>query len=231
MTPPALSIVVPALNEAAGMGALLSDLRSLASPHEVIVVDGGSTDDTAEVARSGGARVVTSSRGRGRQLRAGVLEARAPVLCMLHADVRVPRDTLAALDGLARDGCARAIAFRLRIDAPGLAFRVVERGAALRARWLGLPYGDQGLALDRATYDAVGGYADVPLMEDVLLVRALRARGGVGLRPETLLVSARRWQRDGVWRRSARNLAVLARWALGATPASLHARYERSRTG
>ena len=227
MRTPALSIVIPTTDEAHTVEGLLADLAALRATHEVIIADGGSVDDTVALATRMGARVVHAPRGRGSQLRAGVRTSSGRVLCVLHADVRLPAATLVALDALAREGAPRAVAFRLRIDARGVRYRLVEAGANLRSRVPGLPYGDQGLVVDRATYDAAGGFPDVPIMEDVLLVRALRGHGGVGLRREQVVVSARRWMRDGVWRRSARNLSVLLRWMLGASPHDLVARYER----
>jgi rSAM/selenodomain-associated transferase 2 len=229
---PRLSIVVPAVDEVATLPALLADLARLTIDRvEVIVADGGSRDRTPEIAAAAGARVVGAQRGRGRQLRAGADAARGALLCFLHADVRLDDRALAALARLVADPVAREAphAFRLRIDAPGAAYRVVERAANARSRILGLPYGDQGLVVSRAAYDAAGGYADVPLMEDVMLVRALGRTSRVRLLDASLTVSARRWERDGVWRRSARNLGILARWLAGASPESLVADYDRAR--
>ncbi len=228
---PALSVVVPALNEGAALPALLGDLRALGPAVEVIVADGGSTDDTAAVAAAAGASVVAAERGRGRQLRAGAAAARAPLLCFLHADVRLDARAVADLARLAADPRSgeAAWAFRLRIDGRRAAYRAIERGANARSSLLGLPYGDQGLVVSRAAYDAAGGYAAVPLMEDVMLVRALGRLLPVRLLPSGVTVSARRWERDGAWRRSARNLALLARWMAGAAPERLAGEYERGR--
>jgi rSAM/selenodomain-associated transferase 2 len=224
---PALSVVVPALDEARTLPALLDALRrGLRVPHEVIVADGGSADGTDAVARDAGARVVTGARGRGRQLAAAVAASRAPLLCALHADARPSPAALARLDALAAETAAgrppaHAYAFRLAIDAPGAAFRVVERTANARSRWLALPYGDQGLVMTRAAYDAAGGYPPWPLMEDVALVRALARVTGVRLLDAAVTVSARRWQRDGVVRRTLANWRLLARYLLGASPERL----------
>ena len=229
---PALSVVVPALDEARTLPALLDALaRGVRAPHEVIVADGGSADGTAEVARAAGARVVTGGRGRGRQLAAAVAAARAPLLCAFHADARPSPRALEHLDALAVATAAgrppaHAYAFRLAIDAPGAAFRAVERAANARSRWLRLPYGDQGLVVTRAAYDAAGGYPPWPLMEDVALVRALRRVTGVRLLDAEVTVSARRWRRDGVARRTLANWWLLARWWLGASPDRLAREYD-----
>jgi hypothetical protein len=118
----------------------------------------------------------------------------------------------------------RAFAFRLRIDAPRAVYRLVEWGTNLRSRWLGLPYGDQGLVVSRATYRAAGGYPPWPLLEDVALVSVLARTVGVRLLPADLLVSAGRWERDGVLRRTLAGWWLLLRYALGAAPERLAAR-------
>ena len=229
---PELSVVVPALNEASALPALLSTLASgLPAGYEVVVADGGSTDGTPELAGSGGARIVAAPRGRGRQLRAGAAAADGEVLWFLHADARPDRGTMGEVARLATAHAAGAVlgaahAARLAIDAPGAAYRVVEAGANLRSRLASLPYGDQGLLVARSHYEAVGGYPPWPLMEDVALVRALR-RAGVPIRllDGTVTVSARRWQRDGVVRRTLGNWRLLARFLAGADPEELVRRY------
>lgn len=225
---PPLSVVVPALDEAAGIGALLADLAPLLrdEANEVVVVDGGSRDATAAIAEAAGARVVQAPRGRGLQLRAGAAAARAGWLLFLHADVRVSHVALGlALDCVEADRRDEAYWFRLAIDGPGVALRLVERAANLRSRLLGLPYGDQGLLVHRTLYDAVGGFDAVPLMEDVALVRRLARTGRLREIRAPLLVSPRRWQRDGVVRRTLRNQEILLRWLLGASPERLAERY------
>jgi rSAM/selenodomain-associated transferase 2 len=218
---PALSVIVPALDEERGIAELFGDLRRLTVPHEVIVVDGGSRDATPALAREAGAQVVSSRAGRGAQLRLGARIARAPLLFFVHADVRLEPASVRRLDALARTPAREALAFRLRIDAERYAFRVVERTANVRSRWLKMPYGDQGLIVRRECYEAAGGYPGYPLMEDVALVRTLRRVCGVGLLPEEIRVSARRWERDGIVRRTAHNWLLVTRFLLGADPATL----------
>jgi rSAM/selenodomain-associated transferase 2 len=221
MPAPRLSIIIPTLDEEVNLGALLTNLSTLRSSHEIVVVDGGSTDGTRAVAMERGARVITAARGRGTQLRAGASASTAPMLAFLHADVRLAAPGIAALDRLVEADSRRAWAYRLRIDDPRARFRLVEWLANWRSTFLGLPYGDQGLVLPRAQYEAVGGFADVPIMEDVMIARALRAVGGIALLEAPILVSARRWQRNGVLRRSLRNLVLLARFLAGTSPARL----------
>lgn len=220
-----LSVIVPTLNEAAAVARLLSDLDRLKVAREVIVVDGRSDDATADIARENGATVLTAGRGRGAQLGAGADAARAPLLLFLHADVRLDRAATTLLDALALAPPSCAMAFRLRIDAHGTAYRLIEFGANLRARAAALPYGDQGLLVRREDYLRAGGYPDVPLMEDVALVRALRRITDVRLMDAAITVSARRWKRDGPLRRMLSNWMLMTRYLTGASPEALSAHY------
>jgi rSAM/selenodomain-associated transferase 2/rSAM/selenodomain-associated transferase 1 len=227
---PRVTIVVPVLNEADAIGGLLDDLRGLAAPAEIIVVDGGSVDGTRGAAEEGGALVVTGARGRGAQLRLGAERGRGPLLCFLHADVRLGSDAIAELDALIADWRAGAHAFRLRIDAAGTVYRVIEWVANLRSRYGRLPYGDQGLIVRRSDYEAVGGYPPLPLMEDVALVRALRRMVPIRLLGAPILVSARRWERDGPILRSVRNGLLLLAYFSGRSPEALARRYRAPST-
>ena len=224
-TLPALSVIVPTLHEERSIARLLDDLRQLDVPHEVIVVDGGSEDGTMVVARRHGANVLRARRGRGSQLAAGARAASAPVLCFLHADVRLHAHARGELAELARTRAAGAFAFRFRIDARGWRYRIIELGARLRVRLFRLPYGDQGLVVSRGDYEAAGGYADVPLMEDVALVDALRRVTTVRSLRSELPVSARRWEREGPLTRMFRNWGMMLAYRLGASPHRLAARY------
>jgi rSAM/selenodomain-associated transferase 2 len=221
----AVSVIVPTVNEERSITGLLGDLRELEVPHEVIVVDGGSTDDTVAVAARHGARVLRARRGRGAQLAAGARAASAPILCFLHGDVRLHADARRELAQLARSRPAGAFAFRFRIDAPGWRYRLIELGARLRMRIFRLPYGDQGLVVSRADYEAAGGYPDLPLMEDVALADALRHVTSVRALRSELPVSARRWEREGAFTRTLRNWRIMVAYRLGASPHRLASRY------
>lgn len=230
---PRVSIIIPTRDEAIAIPGLLADLALLPlSAVEVIVTDGGSRDETCAIAEHAGARVVRSpegSAGRGRQLRQGAAASSGEVLCFLHADVRLDGAARQALSGVMETGAwERAVhVFRLRIDGLGVSYRIIEWGANLRTRLLSLPYGDQGLIVSRADYEAVGGFPDVPLMEDVMLARLLGRRRPIHRLKAALTVSARRWERDGPWRRSARNLMVLGRFLAGVPPERLVGIYEK----
>lgn len=220
-----LSIVIPALNEAMGLPHLLDDLRLLDDPAvELLVVDGGSDDETVAHAEAAGARVLHTAPGRGRQLRAGARAARGDWLLFLHADSRLGRDAIAALR-LAVDQPRPFVAavFRFAIDLPRGWKTFIERGQAVREALLGLPYGDQGLLVRREAYEAVGGYPDLPIMEDVALVRRLRTRHHVHRLPAQLLTSGRRYRERGVLRTWLLHTALILLYGVGVPPTQLAA--------
>jgi rSAM/selenodomain-associated transferase 2 len=182
-------------------------------PAEVIVVDGGSTDATVEIARPH-ARVIESLRGRATQQNAGAAAATGDVLLFLHADCRLrPGWQAAVRRAAARPGFA-AGAFRMQIDGGGWLYRAIERGGDLRVRWLGLPYGDQAIFVRRSTFEQLGGFPHVRLMEDLMFMRRVRRLGRVALVPQAVQVSPRRWLRAGVVTQTLRNwmLTALAVW-------------------
>ncbi len=226
MTAP-ISIVIPTLNAATVLPGTLAPLVAGVAEgivRELVVSDGGSTDATCEVAEATGAVVVEGPAGRGGQLRRGAAAARGAWLLFLHADTHLSPDWVgAAAAHLSRPDTAGY--FRLAFRADGLAPRVVAGWANLRADMLGLPYGDQGLLISRALYDHVGGYPDIPLMEDVALARALRGR--LCRLPATAETSAARYEAEGWVHRGARNLSTVALYFAGRDPAQLVTRYAR----
>lgn len=223
-----LSIVIPTFDAAAELPQTAEALLAGATSglvREMVISDGGSQDDTLEIARDLGAIVVSGPAGRGGQLARGVAAAKGPWVLLLHADTHLGD----GWDVVAHDHMTKhpdkAAWFRLRFRASGLAARVVAGGANLRSKYLGVPYGDQGLLVSRKTLASVGGVPDVALMEDVLLARALRGRLR-GLDCEAL-TSAARYESDGWTKRVSRNLGTLTRFYLGASPKALKQRYEK----
>lgn len=210
-----LSWIIPARQEAQGLALLLADVQDgLTEGDELIVVDGESQDATQMVARLHGAHVVSSSPSRGGQLRHGVAQARGQRLVFIHADSRLAGGAELSRQ-LRRLPPGLAHCFRLKVDDPRPCFRVLEWLVAMRTTMLGLPYGDQGLVLDRHLYEGCGGFRDLPLMEDVDLVLRLRRWGGVRQLPYSIRTSARRWRRHGLLRTSLRNMILMLRWFLG----------------
>ena len=223
-----LSIVIPTLNAAGDLPATADSLLAGVTAglvREMIVSDGGSRDETVQVARALGAVIVEGDAGRGAQLARGVAAAKGDWVLLLHADTQLGEGwEMAAYAHIAQHS-EKAGWFRLRFRSGGIGARIVAGGANLRSKYLGVPYGDQGLLIARDVLEQVGGVPQLPLMEDVALARALKGRMR-GLECEAL-TSAARYEQDGWVRRPLRNFATLVRYALGASPEALKKRYER----
>ncbi|MDH4320677.1 MAG: TIGR04283 family arsenosugar biosynthesis glycosyltransferase [Desulfobulbaceae bacterium] len=222
-----ISVVIPTLNAADGLAAALALV--VGEPGvEVVLVDGGSRDETVAIAKARGVRVLDSAPGRGRQMNAGAAVTCGDILLFLHGDTVLP----AGFAALVRETLARpevaAGAFRLSFARPtGLALGMVAWGANLRSRWFGRPYGDQALFVRRELFTALGGFPELPIMEDVVLVSNLRRHGRIVTRPEEVVTSARRWQREGVWRHTLRNQLILFGFYLGVAGERLAGWYRR----
>jgi len=227
-----ISVVIPTFNSEARLPATLASLVTAAVDglvREVIIADGGSSDGTAAIADQTGARLIAGARGRGSQLAAGAKAARFPWLLFLHADTALEdgweREAIAFLRRIeAGDGAPSAAAFRFALDDQGVRPRLLERLVAVRCALLRLPYGDQGLLLPKRLYERLGGYRPLPLMEDVDLVRRLGRRRMTMLRARAV-TSAERFQREGYWRRSARNLLCLTLYLFKVPIATIHRLY------
>lgn len=222
MTIPAVSVIIPTLNAAESLPATLRALeegRAAGLVGELLLSDGGSQDGTVALGEAAGGRIVAAPRGRGPQLAAGGAAARGDWLLFLHADsVLQPgwiRPTAAFLGD--PDKVERAAAYRLRFDDADPRARRVAGLANWRARWLGLPYGDQGLLIGRVFYQRLGGFRALPLMEDVELVRRI-GRRRLSLLEAEVVTSAARYRRDGWWGRPLRNLSLLTAYFLGVPP-------------
>ena len=213
----AISVIIPARNEEQRIAPLLRQLAG-SKVREIIVVDAASTDRTAQVATRWGARVITSVPGRGPQLNAGAVVATGSILLFVHADTRLPEDFAPRVQQIL--ACPHVVcgAFRLRIDAPGISFRLIETFVAWRCRVRQMPYGDQTIFLKADTFRRFGGFPDYPAMEDFEFVRRLRRRGRIEIAPVPVLVSPRRWHARGVWRTTLLNQICIAAYYLGVSP-------------
>ena len=220
-----VSVIIPALEAAR---CLPMCLEVLSGADAVIVVDGGSRDETVALARGHGARVVLSARGRGQQLRAGAAEALTEWLLFLHADTVLQPSWRAEVEAFASDprNVKRAAFFTFAVDDLSAQARRLESMVRWRGRVLGLPYGDQGLLISRAFYDELGGYAAIPIMEDVDLVRRI-GRARLAVLPSLAVTCAERWRRDGWTLRSARNLGCLGLYYAGFSPRVIERLYRR----
>jgi rSAM/selenodomain-associated transferase 2 len=232
-----LSIIIPALNEEKALPGVLASLERQGDdpPFEVLLADGGSTDGTVQrfleltcswPARGRMARSVPCPRtGRAAQLNMGAREARGKALLFLHADTLLPAPaTQAVTQALAEPGVVGG-AFRHAFDEPGLLLSVISCWATTRSRLTGIHLGDQAMFARRSDFEAIGGFADVPLFEDLRLSRALRARGRVVTLPLSVATSARRLREAGVLKMGLRFAWLAARHALGADPARLKSEY------
>jgi len=223
-----ISIVIPALNEAPDLERLLPDLGARFPGAEVVLVDGGSTDATAAVAaRSPRVRLLASPRGRASQMNAGARAALGDVLLFLHADTLLPDGALAAVEAAVGDPGIVAGRFDVRFDNSRLLFRMISWFMNQRSRWSGISTGDQAIFVCRKPFDALGGYPDIPLMEDVELCRRLKRHGRMAALRLCVTTSARKWEREGAVR------TILLMWALRllymarVPPAQLHRWYYR----
>lgn len=215
---PTLGIVIPALNAAPSISATLEALSAASAVIDVdmLVVDGGSSDDTIIVAQEHGARTVTAPPGRGGQLAAGAAAVKGDWLLFVHADTWMEGEWVSAAIDFVQvpENVRRAGYFRLVLDDTTRAARRLECIVAWRTRLMGLPYGDQSLLLSRELYDTVGGFRPLELMEDVDLMRRIGRRRLVAL-PASARTSAVRYRRSGYLLRSARNLLCLMLYFLG----------------
>ena len=222
---PRLSIVVPVLDEAA---TLVSRLQALAPFRqrgaEVIVVDGGSQDGTAGLAVPWADRVLRAPRGRAAQMNAGADAARGRVLLFLHADTTLPPQADRAIEQAMATG-ARWGRFDVRIEGRHRLLPMVAALMNVRSRWSGLATGDQALFVERRLFLAAGGFAALPLMEDLDLSRRLRRIAPPACLRERVQTAGRRWDRQGLWRTIGLMWRLRAAWALGADPAELARRY------
>ena len=208
-----LSVVIPTLDEADLIGDAVASAG--AEGVEVLVVDGGSRDATAERARQTGAEVLHSPPGRARQLGVGAESARGDAVLFLHADTTLPPGwDVAVRTALADEGVVGG-AFRFRFDARSAALRLVEWSTRVRVALLRMPYGDQALFVRRRVLESMGGVPQVPIMEDLDLARELRRRGRLVLLPLPATTSARRYRSQGALRTVARNAVAWAGWLLG----------------
>jgi rSAM/selenodomain-associated transferase 2 len=219
-----ISIIIPTLNEASQIVAVLAALRAEAPAAELIVADGGSSDATAALAAPF-ALVVNAPRGRSRQMNAGAQLAHGDVLLFQHADTRLPAGALAAVEATIADPQVVGGAFALRFDQAGWLYTAIACSTNWRSRIRRSYTGDQAIFMRAQVFRALGGYADIPLMEDVEICRRLRHAGALRFLTPAVLVSARRHRRYGPLRVLTTGWAYQLLYALGMPPFALHRLY------
>jgi len=199
-------------------------------PHEIIVVDGGSADDTAKIARSLDCIVLNGPRCRAQQMNVGAAMATGEYLLFLHADTLLPADYVTHVRQILAQPEAVGGAFMFATSDDFAGRKLVERATNWRVRLWQFPYGDQGLFLRRNSFKQIGGFPDMPIMEDYEFVRRLRRLGKIVIAPATAVTSGRRWQRLGVLRTTLTNRAIILGYHLGISPSRLAGWYHGGRS-
>ena len=212
-----LSIIVPTLNEEARLQSLLDRLKR-ASPHEIIIADGGSNDSTVEIAEQAGVRVIDAPRGRASQMNLAAAMATGEFLLFLHADTMPPTDYLQVIRRILQTPGTSAGSFRFAIEGDLAGAPLIESLVHLRCRLQGTPYGDQGLFIRRRLFSHLGGFPDWPVMEDLHMVRLLKRLGSVRTAPQAAHTSSRRWETSGIIRTFLRHQLMLAAYQLNVPP-------------
>jgi len=222
---PYLSVIIPALNEEAHIEKTIANAWDPGA--EIIVVDGGSVDRTADRAEHAGARVIMGPRGRALQQNQGAAAARGNVLLFLHADTLLPRDYVAHVFETLMDRSVALGAFRFKTNLDRPLMRAIEVTTHFRSRTLRLPYGDQALFVRKSLFQAVGGFPEMPIAEDLFFVRLVSKQGRIAIAPVHAITSGRRWKEVGILRTTLMNQVILAGFAFGISPGTLAALYRR----
>jgi rSAM/selenodomain-associated transferase 2 len=226
--PMKISVIVPVLNEEKTIEATLHALLRL-QPHEIIVVDGGSDDGSREICRQLGALVLHAARGRARQMNHGARQASGEVLLFLHADTKLPDSAFADIAGALAD--PKCVGGRFDVELEGSHWMLNVVGALInwRSRATKVGTGDQAIFVRREIFTRLGGYPEIDLMEDIALCRSLKRLGKIACLRSRVVTSARRWEKDGVWRTIIRMWTLKLLFFAGVSPARLRQFYADTR--
>jgi len=217
-----ISVIIPTLNEEHNIGRCIESIRSDRAIHEIIVADGGSSDKTVDIAEShGGIRVIRTEKGRGTQMNKGAAFAGGDIFLFLHADTYLERGWYNEIMSCLCEPSIAAGAFTFRIDSPESYYRLIEYWVKFRCVVLNLPYGDQGIFVRREVFESLGGYKNIPLMEDVDLVERMKKVGPIKMLRKEAYIHSRKWDEEGWIRRSFLNQMIMIRYRLGADPERL----------
>ena len=201
-----ISIIIPVLNEAKILEETLSQLQSELGSHELIIVDGGSTDDSVHIAEKYG-KVLRSARGRAKQVNAGAAAATGDIFIFLHADIWLEKGALAAVETALSSGYIGG-GFRQKIDGESILYRVVEIVGDIRGKYLKVFYGDSGIFLSRVSFEKIGGFPEIPILEEIEFSKSLRRLGKTTLVTPHIHISARRWEKKGIVRTTVNNWLI-----------------------
>ena len=222
-----ISIIIPVLNEAKILEKTLSQLQSELGPHELIIVDGGSSDGSVPIAEKYG-KVVTFERGRAKQLNAGAAAASGDILIFLHADIRLESGALAAVETALTSGYVGG-GFRQKIDGKNILYRAIEIAGNIRGKYLKVFYGDSGIFLKRADFERIGGFPEIPILEEMEFSRNMRKLGKTTLVLPHIHISARRWETKGIVRTTVNNWLITLLYFLKFSPEQLAKLYRHIR--
>ncbi|MEH1816259.1 MAG: TIGR04283 family arsenosugar biosynthesis glycosyltransferase [Nostoc sp.] len=223
-----ISIIIPAINEAGNIKKAIATTQANLNI-EVIVVDGGSSDDTVAIAQSLNVKVISSSPGRAVQMNAGAVAASGEILLFLHADTLLPTGFDEMIRTALQQPGTVAGAFKLRIDASLLSLRWVEWGVNVRSHFYQMPYGDQAIFLTKEVFQQIGGFPELPIMEDFELMRRLKGIGHIVIISTPVVTSARRWLQKGVLKTTLLNQIVIIAYLLGVSPERICSWYRREK--
>ena len=222
-----ISVIIPVLNEAKILEQTLSQLQPELGHHELIIVDGGSTDGSVPIAEKYG-KVVTSVRGRAKQLNAGAAAASGDILIFLHADIWLESGALAAVGTALSSGYVGG-GFRQKIDGENILYRAIEMAGNIRGKYLKVFYGDSGIFLKRADFEKIGGFPDIPILEEMEFSRDMRKLGKTILVLPHIHISARRWETKGIVRTTLNNWLITFLYFLKFSPEQLAKLYRHIR--
>ncbi len=215
-----ISIIIPVLNEALAISTVIKRLGD-ASDVEIIVVDGGSQDETVNIAKSFSVKVLCTTPGRASQMNGGAAIATGDILLFLHGDTILPNNFDSLIRETLQDSRIIAGAFELRIDSQRWGVRLIERMVKMRSHFLSMPYGDQAIFLEASIFQDIGGFPNLPIMEDFELIRCLRKEGKIAIIPAPVITSGRRWEKLGVVKTTLINQLIVAGYLLGIPPEEL----------
>jgi rSAM/selenodomain-associated transferase 2 len=222
------SIIIPVLHEAENINHLIEHVHSIGegTDYEIIVVDGSPTHDTISALKDDRTISITSDVGRARQMNRGAETARGDVLIFLHADTKLPHEALAKISGALLDNTCVGGAFSLGMDTERKCLKFIAWTANVRVWFTRVPFGDHAIFLRREYFQKIGGYKDIPLMEDVELMQRIRKFSGkIKILKEKVKTSPRKWEKGGVFRTTCRNQLIRKLYRLGVSPDTLHRIY------
>lgn len=208
-----ISVIIPVLNEAKILDKTLAQLQPELEGHELIIVDGGSTDNTLSIAEKYG-RVISSERGRAKQLNTGAASAIGDILIFLHADVWLEEGAFQAVESALSSGFVGG-GFHQKIDGKSILYRIIEITADMRGKYLKTFYGDSGIYIRRKDFERIGGFPDVPIMEEMGFSKELRKLGSTKLIKPHIHISARRWEGNGIVRTTVKNWLITFLYFMG----------------